>query len=301
VSGTLVIVNPNAAGGRAGPLWDALAPVARGLADVHAVRTTDRAEATATIHEAVGAGTDRVVILGGDGTIHVAVNALLDRDMAAEVVLGLVPAGTGSDLARVLNIPRNSEQALETALRGAPRRVDAGRCRMETGIFHFCNIASAGVSGLVDVMVNANPRRGRTAFLRATLRALRAYRCLPLRATVDGAVWYSGPAFLLAVANGTTFGKGMRIAPGALLDDGLFDLVLVGEVAGFELLRRLPQVYLGRHVGAPQVQSRRGTDVVIEPLAKFPPLDVDGETYPSGVAHFTLLPGALRFAGGGDP
>jgi diacylglycerol kinase (ATP) len=175
--------------------------------------------------------------------------------------------------------------------------LDAGRCTGERASFYFVNEASAGIGGLVDEMVNAMPRRGRTAFLIATLRALRRYEAVPMRIEVDGERWHEGPTFLATVANGTTFGKGMRIAPDALLDDGLFDVVAVGEVKGLELLRRLPQVYLGRHLRARPVRVRRGRVVRLEPLAPAPAFDADGETYPSGTAVFEVLPGALRVAG----
>jgi diacylglycerol kinase (ATP) len=89
----------------------------------------------------------------------------------------------------------------------------------------------------------------------------------------------------------------MRVAPQARPDDGLFDLVLVGEVAGWELIRRLPQLYFGRHLGARPVRYRQAREVRLEPLAPLPVFDVDGETYPSGAATFTLVPGALAVAG----
>jgi diacylglycerol kinase (ATP) len=85
----------------------------------------------------------------------------------------------------------------------------------------------------VDEAVNAVPNRGRTTFLSATLAALRRYACVPVRVALDGKPWFEGPLFLLAVANGTTFGKGMRVAPRARPDDGTFDVVAVAEVSGW--------------------------------------------------------------------
>lgn len=300
MSRVLVVVNPTAGGGRAGALWNRLAGAASALAEVMVASTAEPGAARSAIAAAVAGGVDRVVVVGGDGSIHLAINALLDAGCASEVTVGLVPAGTGSDLARVLGLPRQPEAALRRAVVGAGRRFDVGRVEAGGDRRYFCNIASAGVSGVVDTMVNANPRRGRTAFLSSTVRALRAYRCVPMRVVVDGAVLHDGPVFLVAVANGTTFGRGMRIAPRARPDDGLFDIVVVGEVGGWELLRRLPQVYLGLHLAAPQVRSARGREVEVEPRAVLPPFDLDGETYPSGAARFTLLHGALCLAAGKD-
>lgn len=296
MSGTVVLVNPAAGGGRAGRLWGRLRAEADALATIRVVTPGSAEASRLAVREAIAAGCDRVIAVGGDGTTHLVANALLDTD-ATGVTLGILPAGTGSDLARSLAIPRDPHEALRRALLGAPGAVDAGRCSGPAGSFAFVNIASAGISGVVDEAVNARPERGRTAFLRATLAALRRYACVPVRVWADGAPFFEGPLFLLAVANGTTFGKGMRIAPTAVTDDGLFDVVAVARVAGPELVLRLPQVYLGRHMRARPVSWRRAREVRLEPLADLPPFDVDGETYRSGPATFTALPGALRVAG----
>lgn len=296
MSGTVVLVNPAAGGGRAGGLWARVRTAAERLAAVRVVTPGSADASRLAVREAIAAGCDRVVAVGGDGTTHLVANALLDANATA-VTLGIVPAGTGSDLARSLAIPHDPDRALRRALLGAPTAVDAGRCVGPAGSFAFVNIASAGISGMVDEAVNARPERGRTAFLRATLAALRRYACVPVRVSVDGAPLFEGPLFLLAVANGTTFGKGMRIAPAAVVTDGLFDVVAVAQIAGPELILRLPQVYLGRHMRARPVSWRRAREVRIEPAAPLPPFDVDGETYPSGPATFTVLPGALRVAG----
>jgi diacylglycerol kinase (ATP) len=148
---------------------------------------------------------------------------------------------------------------------------------------------------LVDQEVNALPRRSQTAYLSATLRALGRYRPVPCRIAVDGDPWYEGDVFLLAVANGRSFGKGMRIAPKAEVADGLADIVLVEEVPRWQLPLRLPQLYLGRHLNAAPVRCRRGRRVEIEPLGELPPFDVDGEEMVSGAAAIEIVPQALRF------
>ncbi|MBZ5588512.1 MAG: diacylglycerol kinase family lipid kinase [Acidobacteriia bacterium] len=292
---TVVIVNPTAGGGRAGRFWDRMRPLAETLSAISVVMPSDASASRRAVAEALASGCRRVVAVGGDGTAHLVANALLSGG-GEGTIMGIVPAGTGSDLARALGIPRAPAAALRQALAGSSVLVDAGLCDGPASRFAFVNIASAGISGLVDEAVNAMPGRGRTAFLRATLAALRRYRCVPVRVSLDDREWYEGPLFLLAVANGTTFGKGMRVAPGARLDDGLFDVVAVGEVSGWELVVRLPQVYLGRHLHARPVRHARARRVRLEPLAPLPPLDVDGETYPSGPLDFTVAPGALRIA-----
>jgi len=254
----------------------------------------DAAASRRAVAEAVASGSRRIVAVGGDGTVHLVANALLAA--GSDAAMGIMPAGTGSDLARTLRIPRSPADALRQAMLHPASPFDAGRCRGPAGEFAFVNIASAGIGGLVDEAVNAVPDRGRTAFVRATLAALRRYRCAPVRVSLDGRPWFEGPLLMLAVANGTTFGKGMRVAPRARPDDGAFDIVAVGAVSGWELVLRLPQVYLGRHLGARPVRHARAERVGVVPLAPLPPFDVDGETYPSGPAEFTVAPGALKIA-----
>ena len=297
MSRALVLVNPAAGGMRAGKLWERLRSEAESLARIDVV-TPASPEASATaVREAIAAGCDRVVAVGGDGTAHLVATVLLEAGQGNAVTLGLVPAGTGSDLARALDIPRDPVAALRRALQGPPRPMDAGRCSGEAASFYFINIASAGIGGMVDEMVNAMPGRGKTAFLRATLMALRHYRCARVSIELDGRAWYHGPVLLMAVANGTTFGKGMRFAPNAVVDDGLFDVGVVEEVTGLKLLRKLPKVYAGSHLGLKEVRFQRARSVRLTPLETLPVFDVDGETYPSGPATFTILPGALRIAG----
>jgi diacylglycerol kinase (ATP) len=296
VKDALIVVNPAAGGGRAGAAWSLVEPLAHRLAEVDVTAPAGAPATRDAVALALDRGYRRIVAFGGDGTAHLVASTLLAAGAGQQVTFGVVAAGTGSDLARALAVPRDVLPALARALLGPPAPMDAGHCEGESGAFHFINIASAGIGGLVDEMVNALPRRGTTAFLRATLSALRRYRCVPVRIALDENAWYEGPILLAAVANGTCFGKGMRAAPQARTDDGLFDVVVAGEIGGPDLPRRLLQLYLGRHLDAKPVRWARARVVRLEPLAPLPVLDADGETYPSGAATFTMLPAALRIA-----
>lgn len=296
MSTAAVLVNPLAGGGRAGRLWERWRQRARRLGFTAELVADGAAAALQAVRRLVEEGCERLVVWGGDGTVHLVAGALLEVGAGARVTLGLVPAGTGSDLLRAFAVPRRIGPALRRALLGASQRCDAGRCDGLRASFFFVNIASAGLSGMVDQQVNAQPERGATAFLRATLRAIRAYRAAPVRVEVDGAEWFEDRLLLLAVANGTTFGKGMRVAPGADPGDGVFDVVAVRAVSTLRLVRELPRLYLGWHLSAAPVRHTRGRQVRLNPGAPLPPFDADGETYPSGEAMFTVLPGALRIA-----
>ncbi len=115
------------------------------------------------------------------------------------------------------------------------------------------------------------------------------------RVFVDGALWHEEKVLLVAVANGETFGNGMRIAPGARPDDGEIDVVLIGPVPRWQLPFRLPQIYFGTHLGTRYVRAGRAHRVRLEPLTPLPPFDLDGEVFDSAPCDITVLPGALRF------
>src|SRR5262249_55959455 len=134
-----------------------------------------------------------VVALGGDGTAHLVANALLDAGLGAEVPLALVPGGTGSDLAHSLGVPNDPAAALERALTGTPRPLDAFEVRRgDEPPRRVVNTASAGVSGDVVVAVNALTRRGAATYLWTTVKALFAYRPVRCRVTVDGEAMHEG-------------------------------------------------------------------------------------------------------------
>lgn len=290
--GTLFLMNPKAGSGRAGRIWEKLR-----LAEARAITATDPAAASRELEQALaGEPPERLVVIGGDGSVHLAVNTLFRTGLQDRVALGLVPAGTGSDLARTLGLPREPRAALDRALTAVPRPIDILAVRVDGQEPHWVlNIASAGISGRVDELVNAQPLRGTAAFLTATLKALGSYRPFTGRIELDGEPWYEGGVFLLAVANGRCFGKGMRVAPRAEVDDGLADVVLVRPKPRWQIPLRMPRIYLGTHLDQPGVTWRRARRIRLEPDGPLPPFDVDGELLPSGAATFELLPGAARF------
>lgn len=292
---TVVLVNPAAGGGRAGRVWDRLVAAVPEIAGARRVGGGGAEAARAELAELLAVGVRRLIAVGGDGTAHLAANALLASGNGERVAFGLVPAGTGSDLARGLDLPARPEAALRRALAAEPRAIDAIEIRTGDGERRYAvNTASAGLSGAVVVEINANPRRGQLAYLSATLRGLLRYRPVACRVEVDGEELYDGGFFLAAVANGRFFGNGMKVAPEARLDDGLLDVVVIPPVPLWHLPYRLPQFLSGRHIKLPIVSFRKARRVRFEPQDSFPPYEVDGEILPSGPAEIRVLPGALR-------
>ncbi|MCP3959913.1 MAG: diacylglycerol kinase family lipid kinase [bacterium] len=291
MSSTVVLVNPAAGGGRAGRLWERLAPE---LAGARTIQASGAEAGRAELEESLSEGAERVIAVGGDGTAHLVANALLDAGHGL-IPFGLVPAGTGSDLARGLGLPRDPAAALRQVLAAEPRPIDALRIETAGGEGRFAvNTISAGMSGAVVPAINAKPRRGRFTYLTTTLAALLRYRPVPCRVEIDGEPFCDGRFFLVALTNGRYFGNGMPVAPDASLDDGLIDAVFIPPVPLWQLPFRLPQFLSGRHVELPFVRCRRGEHVRLEPSPGFPPYEVDGECLAAGPAGVRILPGALR-------
>lgn len=304
---TLVIVNPSSRNGATGRRWKRLEPELRQALGPLEVEFTARSrDAERIAREGVRAGIERVVVAGGDGTVSEVVTGLLAADLGRYAQLGILPLGTGGDLARSLGVPPRLSDALALLARGATRRIDAG-CITYRDAFarearaYFVNVASFGVSGLTDQLVNEAPKAlgGTVSFMLGAVRAIARYRSSVVVVRVDGEVVHEGPLVLATAANGAWFGGGMRVAPAARLDDGWLDVVIVPGLSKPRLLAKLPLIYSGRHVEDPEVRSLRGR--VIEAVAEVGTvlLDVDGEAMGSLPARFEVLPGAITVVGVG--
>jgi diacylglycerol kinase (ATP) len=304
MSPILIIVNPNAAGGKAERLFESIKDRLREALGELIVAVSRRPEDLAGhIDAAAAAGAERLIAVGGDGTNHAVVNALLNRPDAAAVPLafGSLPVGTGSDWARALGVPADLEVAVDWLARAQPTACDLGKVeysdprqegRRASRI--FLNIASAGVSGEVDARVNRARRRTAATFLRATVATLLKYRPQPVVVDCDGDRFYEGSSYLLAVANGRFFGRGMWIAPHALINDRLFDVVLVEGMPRLRILLALQTVFSGRHLDRKDVHSTRAGSVQVHSEKGPLSLDLDGEEACGQDVQFTVLPQALR-------
>ncbi|MEB2344749.1 MAG: diacylglycerol kinase family lipid kinase [Deltaproteobacteria bacterium] len=303
----LAIVNPRSRAGATARRWpgvEAKLRQALGPLEVEATRGPRDAERIA--REGVRAGVELVVVAGGDGTLSETAAGLLGAGLGRYAEIAPLPLGTGGDFVRGLGLSGDLDAAIARIAAGKVHRIDAGRIafhdrRGQPATTHFVNIASAGVSGLVTELVNRAPKAlgGRLSFLIGTLRAIARWQAAPVRIRVDGTVVHEGPLDLAAVANGSHFGGGMRVAPAARPDDGLFDVISIRGTSRARLLRHLPLLYDGRHLSLPDVASHRGVHVEIEPLRSDTEvcIEVDGEPLGRLPARFELLPGALALRG----
>jgi YegS/Rv2252/BmrU family lipid kinase len=293
------LVNPAAGNGSAGQRWAELAMLA---ADAGLRGDALLSEAPGHIGElalqAVLGGAQRLIVIGGDGTVNEAVNGVLAAG-STTVELAVVPRGTGDDFARSLGIPTRPEEALRIAAAGSLRTIDAGRASYQDwngspSERYFVNFAGAGISGAVARRGAATSRRmgAKPAYLWATVAVFLRWKSVPMEVELDDST-RSAVLYEVLVANGPYTAGGMRIAPDAVPDDGQFDTVLIGDFTKAEFAVTFPKIYRGTHVGHAKVEVVRARTVGVsaaEPL----PVVLDGEQPGTTPARFEVLPGALR-------
>lgn len=305
-----VILNPVAGGGKASKAWPEFeTELERQIGQFELRRTTKPDEAVVMAEAMARDGYELIVAAGGDGTIsEVADGILRTREGSTAITaLGILPCGTGSDLARTLKLGGTPEQAVQRLVQGTGRVIDAGRVSF-TGIDgrkaqrHFINISSLGLSGPTAVAVNATRRShkasGKLVFFWQTVRELLKYQFQTVLVTVDDAMPIEAKIALVAAANGRFFGGGMMIAPGAEVDDGLLDVVIFRGGTKLKLIYDLRLLYTGSHRNHPLVTILRGRKVLVEPAgdARFNTalIDVDGESPGQIPALFEIMPKAIR-------
>lgn len=261
-----------------------------------AVRVSRGAGETARLARAAEAsGCPRLVVAGGDGTLHRVVSAL--RDPATGPCVAPVPVGTGNDFARALGLPRDAEEAVEIALRGPTRRVDLAAVRVGDAGGRAVNFVLGGVGGDVARHVTGARKRRwrRLVYARALVEELRALRPRDVVVEADGARVSAGRHLAVLVANGPTLGGGIRAAPGASVDDGRLDVVAVRGGSTGQAAATLALLAVGRHLRSRRVTRVRAERVSIrgDPAMR---LNADGEALGAGEAELRVLPGALRVA-----
>ncbi|MCA9885736.1 MAG: diacylglycerol kinase family lipid kinase [Anaerolineae bacterium] len=294
---TLVIVNPYAAGGRAGRIWaQHEAEVYDKLGDVSVVVTHHVDELPDTLAQATDQGVRRVVSVGGDGTNHAVLNALMAHNATLPddpVSYGIIPAGTGRDFARGSGLSLKPSEAIGRLADAMPRMIDVGHVAVDDKSEYFLNIADACIGNDVVQRVEAAGDRRPWTFLSASVQSLLRYQPEPVRITLDSELFYDDNAYIVVVANGTTFGYGMQIAPEARIDDGWFDVIVVEAMPRWEILLNLRLIYSGTHLSHPKVHTGRAKTVTIESDGRIIGMDLDGEPAEAHRMTFSVKPLAL--------
>jgi YegS/Rv2252/BmrU family lipid kinase len=297
--GVVFVVNPASANGSTRRRWPEIAHRAAelGLAG-ETLLSEQRGHAAELARRAAEEGARLVVAVGGDGTVNEVVNGLLAAE-AEPPELAVIARGTGTDFVRHFRIPTRLEGAVEVALSGTVRAIDAGRITYrawsgEDVSAYFANSASAGMSGAVAQRANSSSKAlgGKASFLYATLAVFARWHASEMEVEVDDER-RSGLMYDAIVANCRYLGGGMAMTPDAVPDDGLLDVLLIGDITRRDLALTLPKVYRGTHLPHPKAEALRGRRVVVR--AETPlPVELDGEQPGTTPAFFEVVPAALR-------
>jgi diacylglycerol kinase (ATP) len=240
----------------------AVAQFQRRGVDVVEIVGADAGQARQLIDKAVDRGTDALVIVGGDGVISLAVQALARSD----IPLGIIPAGTGNDHAREFDLPtKNPEAAADVVCDGRIETVDLGHIRHHNTEKWFGTVMAAGFDSLVSDRTNRMRwPHGRMRYNLAMLAELSQLRLLPFRLVLDGKREIVADLTLAAFGNTRSYGGGMLICPNADHGDGLLDITMVHSASRTQLVRLFPTVFKGTHIDLDQVTTDRAASVIVE-------------------------------------
>lgn len=298
----LVVVNPNAGIGKGGRDWGRIS----GLLESHgiayqAVFTENPGHAIKLVAENVKAGFRKLIAVGGDGTMNELANGIFAQQECpgADISLGMIPVGTGNDWVRTYQIPMSYQEAIRIIRTGHTILQDAGIVDYHKGekrqSRYFLNMAGLGFDGLVAQKTNDDKARGRgnpLLYLKHLLSSLFDYTSCQTTIVVDGRE-IKARLFSLGIGIGQYNGGGMRQAPDAKTDDGLFDLTIIKEISKWSVIRNVRRLYNGTIKEHKQVESLTGKRISIvceRPIL----LEADGESLGHSPLEFDILPQSLR-------
>jgi len=296
-----VIVNPVAANGRVAAQWPTVREHLTSLGLDFDFRLTERPlHATEIAREAAEAGYSPIVAYGGDGTLMEVVNGLLgEPGQPSAVPLGIIPGGTGSDFVRTLGIPHDYREACARLMSGTERLVDVGHTTFRAldgseRALYFANVAGLGFDGEVVERVQRSSKAlgGTLTYLVNLFLTLVDYKNKHVALRFDGEAQDRRMNSVL-VCNGRYFGGAMYIAPPAELQDGEFELVILGDFSKPELVVNVPRVYKGTHLTHPKVQIHKAREVYVEAKERML-VQADGELVGQAPASFRIVPRVLR-------
>jgi len=303
-----VIVNPESNKGQTAKRWKHIKEALKSFIKEFKYEFTERPlQATEISRVAIKEGTELVVGVGGDGTMNEIANGFYEnrRIINPQASLGIVPSGTGCDFTRSLNIPLRLKNALKVITQAPSSWIDVGMVRYKNHSGRdeerfFLNVADFGIGGEVVRKVNQNRmKRKASSYLRCLISTFIAYKNKRIRIRIDEEEFPVEEYLVGTVSNGRIFGKGMKIAPGAKLDDGLFDVVLVKRMKVLEFFKNVWRIYAGSHLSHPKISLVRGREV--EALAESPEeevlIEADGEQLGKLPATFEVIARSLLVKG----
>ena len=312
-----VIVNPASASGRTADRWKRIvAELEASGEQFEVLLTTGPGDGISLARQAIADGMRQLVVLGGDGTLGEVIAGCIKPDGSGmlhdSIELSIIHQGTGGDLARGLAVPKDEAGAIETALNGQLRRIDIGLARFtrQPGLDVVADAAADGrlargfactanvgmAAEVVEKVTGRLKRLGNSgSFAAATISCLAHNKPRPVRIRTDEGLDATLTIVDVDVCNNAYMGGGMHVAPGSSLDDGLFDVIVIGAAGRFRLLRTFPKIYSGRHVTDPLVRVEQTAKLTIDTPDPRSPEGVvlDGELVGCTPATFEVLAAAI--------
>lgn len=298
---TQVIINPESNKGKTGKRWKYIKEGLKSFLKEFKYEFTEKPlQAIEISRVAIKEGMELIVGVGGDGTMNEIANGFYENQkiINPEVSLGIVPSGTGCDFTRSLNIPSKLKKALEVITQAPSSLIDIGRAKFKSHSGkeeerYFVNVADFGIGGEVVKKVSQNKmRRKASSYMRCLISTFITYKNKKLRIRIDDEELPIDEYMIGAISNGRIFGKGMKIAPDARLDDGLFDVVLIKGMKMLEFFRNAWKIYLGTHLSHPKISMIRGRKIeaVAEDDESEVLIEIDGEQLGKLPATFEIIP-----------
>jgi len=298
---TQVIVNPESNKGRTRKRWKQIKEALKTFLKEFKYEFTEKpSQATEISRIAIKEGTELIVGVGGDGTMNEIANGFYEnqRIINPTTTLGIVPSGTGCDFIRSMNIPLNLKNALKVITQAPSSWIDIGRVRFKSHEGKnqerfFLNVADFGIGGEVVRKINENRmKRKASSYLRCLISTFIVYKNKKVRIKIDDKDLPVEEYLVGTISNGQIFGKGMKIAPQAKLDDGLFDVVLVKRMKKLEFFRNVWRIYTGSHLSHPKISLIRGQKIEAYPAEaeeKDVLIELDGEQLGKLPAFFEII------------
>jgi YegS/Rv2252/BmrU family lipid kinase len=297
-----VIINPNAGNGKGKKDWNRIADILKNNGIQFKVKPTERkGHATEFTRELIAEGYRKIISIGGDGTLNEIVNGIFTQDHcpATEIILGLIPVGTGNDWGRMFGIPLIYEGAVQVIKEGKLMLHDIGVISYfngeEKAKTYFINIAGLGFEAVVVRKTNKQKDKGmsnKAIYFYNLLSSLITYRNTPVDITIDEKT-SRAKVFSINVGNGRYCGGGMRQTPDALPDDGLFDITVIKEMSRIEIIKSLQLLYDGTIMSHPKVSGYRSNNLKVNSDSLLY-IEADGESLGHTPVEFSIIPSAVN-------
>jgi YegS/Rv2252/BmrU family lipid kinase len=302
----MVIVNPNAGNGKGKKDWETISAFLDTEKISFTVNFTEKkGHAINLTLEAITAGFRKIITVGGDGTLNEVVNGLFANTVCktTDVVLSLIPVGTGNDWGRMFGIPLDYEKAVKIIAGNKTLFHDVGLVSFYNGtekkLRYFINIAGLGFESVVVKKTNIqkdNGRGGKLIYFYNLLTSLLAYKNTKSEITIDGKVSHAD-VFSLNVGNGRYCGGGMRQTPDAIPDDGLLDVTVINGMGKFEIIRNLNILYDGKILQHPKIDGYKCKNIKVT-SDEVMYAEADGESLGQTPAEFSIIPLGLKIVYG---